>query len=140
VFSVYLNVATSGQLVAISRYCSQNYDAIVRDGHVRALPPDELWQDCDVPAGEFENGGFWSGAAGWLAYTVDILDPGLADRVIIDLATAFVSDGVYKGINGDGVGRFRNYLPAAALPVPGIQKMLDRRRKRAEQAALIGDF
>lgn len=138
--SVYLNVATSGQLVAISRYCSENYDDVVRNGHVRAMPADEYWATCDVPEGEFENGGFWAGAAGWLAYTVDILDPPLADRVITDLAVSFTSDGVFKALNKDGIGRFRDYLPSAAAPVPGIQKMLARRRKREEQATMMGDF
>lgn len=139
VFSVYLNVATSGQLVAISRYCSEHLGEVVKRGHVRGMPPGELWADCDIPAGEFENGGYWSGAAGWLAYTLDILDPGMADRLVMDLARQFVEKGVCKAINGKGIERFRDYLPSAAAPMPGIQKMLARRRKRAEQTALIGD-
>ncbi|MDT8390756.1 MAG: hypothetical protein RRC34_09650 [Lentisphaeria bacterium] len=140
VLSVYLNVATSGQLVAISRYCSEHYDQVVRDGHVRAMPLEEFWGDCDTPRGEFENGGFWSGAAGWLAYTVGILNPELADRVIIDLATAFIQKGVFKALNAEGVGRFRDFLPSAAAPMPGILKVMERRRKRAEQEAMLDDF
>lgn len=140
VLSVYLNVATSGQLVAISRYCTENYEQVVLDGHVRAMPLEEFWGDCETPPGEFENGGFWSGAAGWLAYTVGILNPELADQVIIDLATAFIQKGVFKALNAEGVGRFRDFLPSAAAPMPGILKVMERRRKRAEQSAMLDDF
>ena len=38
VHSVFLNVATSGQLVAIARYCKENYDSVVHEGYLRGLP------------------------------------------------------------------------------------------------------
>lgn len=140
VLSVYMNVATSGQLVAISRYCTEHYAEVVKDGHVRAMPLDEFWGDCDIPSGEFENGGFWSGATGWLAYTVGILNPDLAAQVIIDLAAVFIQKGVFKALNAEGVGRFRDFLPSAAAPVPGILKVMDSRRKRAEESTMLDDF
>ncbi len=140
VLSVYLNVATSGQLVAIARYCREQVEAIVRHGCLRGLPAGQYWSACTTPRGEFENGGFWPGASGWLAYTVDILDAASADRIIIDLATHFANDGIFKAIGESGVGRFRDYLPSIAMPLAGIQKMMARRRKRAEQAVMQADF
>jgi len=134
--AVYLNVATSGQLIAIAKYFQTHYAEVVRDGHLRHLPADECWEDTEAPRGTGQNGGYWAVPVGWLAYTLDIVSPDLAERTVLDLAAAFAADGVWQCLNEDGRREGPNYLASLALPAAGVRQMLVRREKRLEHAFL----
>ena len=132
-FAVYLNVATSGQLIAIAKYFQTHYEDIVRNGHLRHLPAGEYWEKTETARGTHQNGAFWAVPSGWLAYTLDIVNPELADRTVVDLAGTFATDGIWECVDEDGTPRVRDYVASAAMPAAGVRHMLARREKRHEQ-------
>ena len=65
-------------------------------------------------------------------YTLDLSDPRLADRTILDMVSHFKKHGACEWI----IGEKRNlphYLASAALPLDGIRAMLDRRQRSSDQ-------
>jgi hypothetical protein len=128
--AVFLNVATSGQLMSIARYFQQNYDQIVLEGHIRHLPAGTYWEDTDSPPEEYQNGAFWAVPVGWFVYTLDIVDAELASRTVVDLAQSFANNGVYECINRNGYRRVPDYVASITAPLAPIRRMISRRDKR----------
>lgn len=135
-FAVQLAVATSGQLMSIASYLRTHYDEITMRGQVRHLPADTYWEKCDTPRGTYQNGGYWAAPSGWLAYALDIVDPALADRVVLDLTNDFLANGIYECLDEDGIGRVPDYVASVTLPISGIKRMLARREKRESDLEL----
>ena len=129
-FAVYLNVATSGQLMSIARYFIDHYDDIIYRGQLRHLPARTFWEDSTTPAGSYQNGGYWAAPVGWLTYTLNIVDPALADHTTIELAADLYTNGVYQCISPEGVGHLPDYVVSAALPLQAMNRVLQRRENR----------
>ncbi len=102
-FAVYLGVADRAQARAIATAFKRDYSGLV------------------------QNGGYWATPAGWFVYTLDLVDPALADRTILDLVKDFQSGGACEWVFKD-VRRLPNYLAGASLPLAGIRAMMERRR------------
>ena len=69
----------------------------------------------------------------WLrdyAYTLDLVDPKLADQTVIDLVADFQKNGACEWVYGER-HRLPNYLASASLPLASIRAMIDRRRTNA---------
>lgn len=124
--AVYVNVATSGQLMSIGGYLSKNYDELFYDGHLCHFLPGVTVALAD-PKGEGQNGGFWSLPVGWAAYSLNIVEPSLADRLIIDLAERQCAEGVFQWISKSGKTGGKDNLASAALPLGGVRRILDKR-------------
>ncbi|UCC99312.1 MAG: hypothetical protein JSW66_05380 [Phycisphaerales bacterium] len=73
--------------------------------------------------------GYWAAPAGWFIYTLDRVDPALADQTVVDLVTDFQENGACEWIFGQN-RRLPNYLASASLPLAGIRAMIERRRTR----------
>jgi glycogen debranching enzyme len=128
-FAVYLGVAREGQAMAIARYCRDNYSRIVQRGQVRHLPGGVYWETCRAPRDTYQNGGYWATPTGWFVYALDRVDPGLADRTVIDLAADFRAGGACEWVLGEK-RQLPNYLASASLPLAGIRAMIERRQGR----------
>lgn len=125
-FAVYLDVATEKQSHAIARYFRMHYDEIVQHGQIRHLPGGIYWEKAgDKDA--YQNGAYWATPTGWFVYTLDLVDPDMADKTIIDMVNHFREYGACEWIINSTV-RLPNYLASAALPLAGIDKMQRRRR------------
>lgn len=127
-FAVYLGVADSGQNGAIARYFKENYGRIVQHGQVRHLPGGEYWE-VGCPRDEYQNGGYWATPVGWFVYTLNLVDPNLADRTVMDMVSHFKKYGACEWIFGEK-RRLPHYLASAALPLNGIAAMLERRKRQ----------
>ena len=126
-FAVFLGVADTAQSQAVARYFKTNYDRIVQHGQVRHLPGGVYWeQGCDRDL--YQNGAYWATPVGWFVYTLDLADPLLADRTILDMVDHFKQYGACEWIIGE-TRQLPNYLASAALPLNGIRAMLERRAK-----------
>lgn len=126
-FAVFLGVADSAQSHAIARYFKTHYDAIVLNGQVRHLPAGVYWEQ-GCARDQYQNGGFWATPAGWFVYTLDLADPMLADRSVLDMVNHFKKHGACEWIIGER-RQLPDYLASAALPLDGIRAMLERRQK-----------
>lgn len=127
-FAVYLGVADKAQSQAVAHYFKTHYDQIVQHGQIRHLPGGVYWeQGCDRD--QYQNGAYWATPTGWFVYTLDLADPKLADRTILDMVNHFKQYGACEWIFGEK-RNLPNYLASAALPLDGIGAMLDRRGKR----------
>jgi hypothetical protein len=73
-------------------------------------------------------GGYWATPVGWFVYTLDLADPGLADRTVLDMVDHFKQHGACEWIIGES-RQLQNYLASAALPLDGIRVMLRNRQK-----------
>ncbi|NBU30664.1 MAG: hypothetical protein EBS41_04040 [Actinobacteria bacterium] len=124
-FAVWLGVADAAQSSAIATYFRTHYTAIVQHGQLRHLPGGVYWEQGFIPD-TYQNGGFWATPTGWFVYTLDLADPDLADRTIIDLVHHFQQYGACEWIFGETL-MLPNYLSSAALPLAGIRAMIDRR-------------
>jgi hypothetical protein len=127
-FAVYLGVATKEQSLAVARYFQKHYDEIVRRGQIRHLPGGVYWESTSAAKDIYQNGSFWATATGWFAYTLDLVDPALADRTVLDMVEDLQRTKVAEWFFGDHVGVL-NYTANATLPIAGIRKMLERRGK-----------
>jgi len=128
-FAVYLGVTTPEQSNAIARYFEKNYSQIVQHGQVRQLPGGVYWEQAGCKRDQYQNGAFWATPVGWFVYTLDIVNPSLADQTVIDMVTHFKQHGACEWIIGEK-RQLPNYIASAALPLDGIKAMLDRRAKK----------
>ncbi len=127
-FAVYLGVADDEQAKAIATVFKRDYSGLVQNGQIRHLPPGVFWEK-GCPRDTYQNGGYWATPAGWFVYTLDLVDPALADRTVIDLVTDFQRGGVCEWVFKE-VRRLPNYLASASLPLAGIRTMIERRNSR----------
>jgi len=126
-FAVFLRVADTAQSQAIARYFKTHYDQIVQQGQIRHLPGGVFWEQ-GCARDEYQNGAYWATPAGWFVYTLDLADPMLANRTILDLVNDFKKHGACEWIIGER-RQLPNYLASAGLPLDGIRAMLERRKK-----------
>ena len=125
-FAVFLNVADAAQSQAVARYFKMHYDKIVNQGQIRHLPGGVYWEQ-GCARDTYQNGAYWATPAGWFVYTLDLVDPGLADRTILDLVSYIKQYGACEWIFGER-RHLPRYLASAALPLDGIRAMLERRQ------------
>jgi hypothetical protein len=124
-FAVYLGVADPNQSRDIAYYFKKNYDQIVSNGQIRHLPGGIYWEEgCDRD--QYQNGAYWATPTGWFVYSLDLVDPNLADQTIIDMVNHFKKYGACEWIFGEQ-RQYPDYLASAALPLNGIRAMLNRR-------------
>jgi hypothetical protein len=126
-FAVYLGVASSEQSTAIAKYFRDNYRFVVQEGQIRHLPGGVYWEQCNAAPDTYQNGAYWATPTGWFVYTLDLVDPELADQTVIDLVSAFKNNGVCEWVFGEK-HKLPGYLASATLPLAGIQAMVDRRK------------
>ena len=132
-FAVYLGVADTTQSEAIARYFATHYEEIVQHGQIRHLPGGVYWQQ-GCQRDTYQNGAYWATPTGWFVYTLDLVDPSLADKTVIDMVDHFRQHGVCEWIFGEQ-RKLPNYLASAALPLTGIRAMLKRRQQKAPGTA-----
>jgi hypothetical protein len=125
-FAVYLAVADAKQSQAVARYFRDHYAEIVQHGQIRHLPGGVYWEKAVCDRDTYQNGAYWATPTGWFVYTLDLADPGLADRTVIALVDDFQSGGACEWILGER-RQLPNYLASAALPLAGIRAMMERR-------------
>ena len=128
-FAVYLDVATKQQAIAIASYFQQHHAEIVYRGQIRHLPGGIYWEVCGRPKDDYQNGAFWATPTGWFVYTLDLVDPALADRTVIEMVCEFQQNGIMEWVLNSKKGA-PEYMSSVALPIDGIQKMLARRKNR----------
>jgi hypothetical protein len=126
-FAVYLGVADAAQSQTIACYFKTHYDQIVQQGQVRHLPGGVYWEQ-GCARDQYQNGAYWATPVGWFVYTLDLADPMLADRTILDMVNDFKKHGACEWIIGEN-RKLPNYLASAALPLDGIRAMIERRKK-----------
>ncbi|HNY78789.1 MAG: hypothetical protein RBS72_14485 [Sedimentisphaerales bacterium] len=125
-FAVYLRVADAEQSQTVARYFRDHYNEIVQAGQIRHLPGGVYWEKAVCDRDTYQNGAYWATPAGWFVCTLDLADPALADRTVIDLVRDFQSGGACEWILGQR-RQLPNYLASAALPLAGIRTMMERR-------------
>ena len=127
-FAVYLGVANKKQSKSIASYFQKNYKYIVQKGQIRHLPGGTYWEKAVSKRDTYQNGAFWATPTGWFIYTLDLVDPGLANQTVIDMVDDFKKNGANEWIFGTTY-KLPNYLASAALPLAGIRAMVERRSK-----------
>ncbi|MBN1909625.1 MAG: hypothetical protein JW818_07800 [Pirellulales bacterium] len=128
-FAVSLGVADREQSLAVARYFRDHYAKLVQRGQIRHLPQNMYWQATGY-RDRYQNGGYWATPVGWFVYTLDLVDPKLADQTVIDMVTDFQNRGVNEWVLGEKVA-IPTYLASVALPLADIRRMLDRRKMQA---------
>ena len=124
-FAVYLGVADQRQSQAIAHYFQQNYNGLVQAGQLRHLPAGMYWEA--VPYKDrYQNGGYWATPVGWFVYTLDLVDPTLANQTILDLVHDFQRRGIHEWVLDQQLA-VADYNASGALPLAGIRRMLARR-------------
>ena len=130
-FGVYLGVATPEQAQAVARYFQAHYRDIVKRGQLRHLPGGQHWEaTAGVAPGTYQNGAYWATPVGWFVYTLDLTDPALAERTVVDLVRDFIATGDENECINDGYANVSHYVASTSLPLEGIRAMLNRRTVR----------
>ncbi len=130
-FAVYLGVATPQQTLAIATYFKAHYPQIVQRGQLRHLPGSVYWEKAG-PKDKYQNGGYWATPVGWFVYTLDLVDPQLADQTLLDLVNDFQRRGVTEWVFGEYTA-VPNYLASATMPLVGVERMLERRQTSKQE-------
>jgi hypothetical protein len=103
-------------------------------GYVRHIPTNRdysessAWEGTDLPAGDYQNGGYWATPTGWYAYALSLTDRVLAERLLSELTenTAVHSDAgaPWEWKNADDtVFSGCLYGTSAALPYAGAARI-----------------
>ncbi|MCC6442099.1 MAG: hypothetical protein IT210_01440 [Armatimonadetes bacterium] len=129
-FAVYLGVASRSQAEAVARYFKEHYGEIVKRGQVRHTPGGVWWEVADARE-EYQNGAYWATPVGWFVYALDLADPSLAEKTVIDMANDFRETGDVNECVNDRYKNVPNYVVSAALPLDGIRAMEARRKRLA---------
>ena len=131
-FAVWLDVATKEQAQRIALYFKEHYDELVLHGQLRHTPGFLDWngQRTAANSGVYQSGGFWGTPVGWFVYALDLADPALADRTVVDMVRFFQVHGACEWINREGQCQLPGYTASAALPLAGIRAMLSCRGGR----------
>jgi hypothetical protein len=129
-FAVLLGVATKEQSLAVAQYFKEHYGVIVKAGQVRHLPGFMDWQGrkTERNGGDYQSGAFWGTPVGWFVYTLDLVDPKLADQTVVDMVRYYQRHGTVEWFSGDK-RKYPGYLVSAALPLAGIRGMRARRAR-----------
>lgn len=130
-FAVFLGIASPDQSQAVAGYFKRHYREIVQHGQVRHLPGGVYWEQ-GGGRDQYQNGAYWATPVGWFVYALDLADPTLADRTVIDMVTHFRQHGACEWIIGDS-RQLPHYLASAALPLKGIRAMLERRQNVSDK-------
>ena len=101
-------------------------DCVGFDGRLIYQPGGVYWEACRAARDTYQNGGYWATPAGWFVYTLDRVDPALADQTVLDLVADFRTGGACEWMLGDK-RQLPNYLASACLPLAGIRAMLEHR-------------
>lgn len=129
-FAVYLGAASKKQATTVAQYFKRHYGEIVYRGQIRHLPGGVYWEaDGGCKRDTYQNGGYWATPTGWFVYTLDLVDPSLADQTILELVRELRQNKFQEWVAGKEKG-VSDYLASVALPIAGINKMLDHRRKQ----------
>jgi hypothetical protein len=128
-FAVWLGVATKEQAQKIAKYFKEHHDELVLHGQVRHMPGFMDWngRKTATNSGQYQSGGFWATPVGWFVYTLDLVNPALADQTVIEMVRHFQGHGACEWINREGQCQLPGYTASAALPLDGIRAMLERR-------------
>jgi hypothetical protein len=124
-FAVYLGVTDRAQSLRIGGYFQDHYGEIVEHGQLRHLPGGVYWEAA-CPRDTYQNGGYWATPVGWFICTLDLVDPKLADRTLLDLVEDFQRRGVTEWVRGDHLA-VKDYIASATMPLCGARELLKRR-------------
>lgn len=124
-YAVYLGVADRTQSLRVAGYFKDHYQEIIEHGQLRHLPGGTYWEAA-CPRDTYQNGGYWATPVGWFVYTLDLVDPKLADQTLLDLVEDFQRRGVTEWVRGDHLA-VRDYIASATMPLAGARAMLKRR-------------
>ncbi len=124
-FAVYLDVANPQQAHQIAHYFQKHYGEIVERGQIRHLPGGVYWEAAGQ-RDQYQNGAYWATPTGWFVYTLDRVDPELADQTVVDMANDLRARGVAEWCFDETLG-VGNYMTSVTLPLAGVRKMLQRR-------------
>jgi hypothetical protein len=124
-FAVYLGVADRERSRAIAAFFREHYSGIVQNGQIRHLPPGVYWEK-GCARDTYQNGAYWATPMGWFVYALDLVDPALADRTVIDMVRDFQAGGACEWVFREQ-RQLPNYLASTSLPLAGIDAMIERR-------------
>jgi glycogen debranching enzyme len=128
-FAVWLGVATPAQADRVAQYFKEHYDGIVKRGQVRHLPKGEYWE-VGCARDQYQNGAYWATPVGWVVYTLDRVDPALADQTVVAMVRDFIEQGDINECVNDGYKNVSRYVVSATLPLEGIRAMMAGRLAR----------
>lgn len=127
-FAVWLGVASDAQACEIAAYCKANHAGLTQKGQVRQVPPGMYWGKGGRD--RYQNGAFWGTPSGWYAYTLNRVDPALADQTLIELVNDYAKRGVGEWVFGEKVSLPGGYMSSATLPLAGMRRLKDEREKK----------
>lgn len=92
------------QTARIGQYFFDHYEECILHGCVRHLRGGETWQRLltEVPAGTYQNGGYWATATGWVVMVLDKYHPATARALVDEVIAELEQDEAPEWINADG--------------------------------------
>lgn len=128
--AVCTNVATSGQLMTISRKLGEAHAEFTRHGFIRRhplTPKPTSWANPD-------GNGYFGFAAGWMAMSLDFFDGNLADAFVAELAQAILDHDAPAAFTLNGAPQTPDDLPTLCHLLEGLHLLQARRAKRDASA------
>jgi len=110
---------------SVIRFFTDRYDDVIEKGQVRHLLKGEFWQRMLIPIarGEYQNGGFWGTASGWVLQTLAAMQPQVAEQLLRELLQDYRTRGIHEWVNGDRVN-LPHYVASITNPLAAIKEMI----------------
>ena len=124
-FAVALGAADEARSQRIGGVLKANYSGIVQKGQIRQLLPGVYWESAGGERDQYQNGGFWGTASGWVLVALSRVDRELALSTANDLYNDYQDRGLCDWIFGEHVMR-PGYLSSVSMPVAGLDMLLKR--------------
>ena len=106
---------------SVEQWLMDNRNRYLYKGQVCQLPEGAPWEKLliDVPAGEYQNGGYWATASGWALQLFRRTDPVFAENLLEELLQDFEQDGICECIN-EGYRKLPQFVVSAVNARGGL--------------------
>jgi hypothetical protein len=135
-YLVSIAFPAGGKRETICAFLLDNYDRYVYRGQIRHLLEGQYWEETrhsttgTVPKDEYQNGGYWAVASGWVADALSQTDQDAASRLIDDLLGFFQEEGVYECINRAGWRKYKDYVASVVNPFGLVRRWYNVQLRR----------
>jgi len=101
-YAAAIGILDEDTAATISRSLARHYKSIVWRGQVRQMLEPDGWESAIIGKNQYQNGGFWGTATGWMFRALLKTDRELADKTVADAIRDYRRRGAHEWVHPRG--------------------------------------